>query len=57
MPHPSDTVARWVCMVVLGVRVCACDGDSAIVGADTVAFFASVRRFHGFGGTIISEND
>jgi hypothetical protein len=20
MPHPSDTVARWVCMVVLGVR-------------------------------------
>ena len=21
MPHPSDTVARWMCMVVLGVRV------------------------------------
>jgi hypothetical protein len=39
MPHPSDTVARWVCMVVLGVCVCAC--MCAIVGADTVAFFAS----------------
>jgi hypothetical protein len=41
MPHPSDTVARWVCMVVLGVRVCACVCDRLFVGADTVAFFAS----------------